>query len=56
LVALLGLAFLVSRVLHVFGLELMQKPIGLKLRTYGMILCFVVLIALAITLLTLTIF
>ncbi|RPE71946.1 hypothetical protein EDD53_1079 [Pacificibacter maritimus] len=49
-IAVLGIGFLASRVLHIFGLEWMHKPIGLKLRTYGVLSCFAILMALALTL------
>lgn len=52
----LGLALIVSRTAHAFGLGLMSKPIGLKLRTFGMISCFSILIILVITLLSLALF
>jgi uncharacterized membrane protein YecN with MAPEG domain len=52
----LGIAFLISRVTHAFGLGLMRQPIGLKLRTLGVLLCFAVLIVLVITLLSLALF
>jgi uncharacterized membrane protein YecN with MAPEG domain len=52
----LGLALLVSRAAHAFGLGLMSKPIGLTLRSIGMVSCFTVLIVLVITLLSLTLF
>lgn len=52
----LGSALIVSRTVHAFGLGLMSKPIGLKLRTFGMISCFSILIILVITLLSLALF
>lgn len=56
LLIVLGLVLLVSRTTHAFGLGLMSKPIGLKLRTVGMVSCFSILIALVITLLLLALF
>ncbi len=56
LVVAIGLALLISRVAHAFGLGLMSKPVGLKLRTLGMVTCFTTLIILVITLLSLALF
>lgn len=52
----LGLALLASRIAHVVGLEMMARPIGLKLRTFGVLTCFAVLIILVITLLAIALF
>ena len=51
-----GLAFAISRVTHAYGLGLMRRPIGLKLRTVGVLTCFAILIILVITLLSLALF
>ncbi|MFT6169603.1 MAG: putative membrane protein YecN with MAPEG domain [Celeribacter sp.] len=51
-----GIAFLISRVTHAYGLGLMRRPIGLKLRTVGVLTCFAILIILVITLLSLALF
>lgn len=51
-----GIAFLISRVTHAYGLGLMRRPIGLKLRTAGVLTCFAILIILVITLLSLALF
>ena len=51
-----GVGLLLSRITHAFGLGLMHKPIGLTLRTIGMVSCFSVLIFLVITLLSLALF
>ncbi|MBU2866948.1 MAPEG family protein [Pacificibacter marinus] len=52
----LGLALLASRIAHVVGLERMAVPIGLKLRTFGVLTCFAVLSVLVITLLAIALF
>jgi uncharacterized membrane protein YecN with MAPEG domain len=56
LLIVLGIATLASRIAHVFGLELMAVPIGLKLRTFGVLTCFAVLSVLVITLLSMALF
>lgn len=50
LLIVLGLAILGGRLAHVYGLENMHKPVGRKLRTYGMLSTFLSLVVLSLTL------
>lgn len=53
---LLGIAILGGRLCHVYGLDNMRQPIGLKMRTVGMVSMFMSLTALSITLILQTLF
>ena len=50
LLIVLGLAILVARLAHVYGLENMHNAVGRKLRTYGMLSTFLSLVVLSLTL------
>jgi uncharacterized membrane protein YecN with MAPEG domain len=56
LILLAGLALVAGRIAHCIGLERMAVPMGLKLRTFGMLSSFITLIVLAITLLCIALF
>jgi uncharacterized membrane protein YecN with MAPEG domain len=56
LLVILGAAIMFGRVAHWYGLENMSRPIGLQMRTYGMIATFTSMGVLAVILLITALF